>query len=65
MKDTQALEIAIPNAASLKFVKKEVAENKSIFLDESAAKTMMAPDALPQDLRKVQTRTFSNFKTGK
>ena len=56
---------ANPNAASLKFVKKEVAENKSIFLDAAAAKTMVAPDALPPDIRKVQTRTFSNFKTGK
>ncbi len=56
---------ANPNAASLKFVKKEVAENKSIFLDAAATKTMVAPDALPQDIRKVQTRTFSNFKTGK
>ncbi len=56
---------ANPNAASLKFVKKEVAENKSIFLDAAATKTMIAPDALPQDIRKVQTRTFSNFKTGK
>jgi len=26
---------------------------------------MIAPDALPQEIRKVQTRTFSNFKTGK
>ncbi len=56
---------ANPNAASLKFVKKEVAENKSIFLDAAATKTMIAPDALPQDIRKVQTRTFSSFKTGK
>ena len=56
---------ANPNAASLKFVKKEVAENKSIFLDAAATKTMVAPDALPQDIRKIQTRTFSNFKTGK
>ena len=56
---------ANPNAASLKFVKKEVAENKSIFLDAAATKTMLAPDALPQEARKVQTRTFSNFKTGK
>ena len=56
---------ANPNAASLKFVKKEVAENKSIFLDAAAAKTMVAPDALPQDIRKIQTRTFSGFKTGK
>lgn len=56
---------ANPNAASLKFVKKEVAENKSIFLDAAATKTMIAPDALPQDLRRVQTRTFSNFKAGR
>ena len=56
---------ANPNAASLQFVKKEVAENKSIFLDPTASKSMIAPDALPQEIRKVQTRTFSNFKTGK
>jgi putrescine transport system substrate-binding protein len=43
---------ANPNSASLKFVKKEVAENKSIFLDAAATKTMIAPDALPQDIRK-------------
>jgi putrescine transport system substrate-binding protein len=56
---------ANPNSASLKFVKKEVAENKSVFLDAAALKTMVAPDTLPQDIRKVQTRTFSSFKTGK
>jgi putrescine transport system substrate-binding protein len=56
---------ANPNAASLKFVKKEVAENKSIFLDAVATKTMIAPDALPQEIRRVQTRTFSTFKTSK
>jgi len=26
---------------------------------------MVAPDALPQDLRRVQTRTFTSFKAGK
>ncbi|MBK9238109.1 MAG: polyamine ABC transporter substrate-binding protein [Rhodoferax sp.] len=56
---------ANPNAASLKFVKKDVAENKTIFLDAAATKTMVAPDTLPQDLRRVQTRTFSNFKADK
>lgn len=56
---------ANPNAASLKFVKKEVADNKTIFLDEAATKTMIAPDALPQAIRKVQTRTFTNFKSGR
>ena len=53
---------ANPNAASLKFIKKEVAENKSIFLDAAATKTMVAPDALPQAVRTVKTRTFTNFK---
>jgi putrescine transport system substrate-binding protein len=56
---------ANPNAASLKYVKKDVAENMTIFLDAAATKTMIAPDALPQDLRRVQTRTFSNFKADK
>jgi len=56
---------ANPNAASLKFVTKDVADNKSIFLDAAATKTMIAPDSLPQDLRRVQTRIFSNFKAGK
>jgi putrescine transport system substrate-binding protein len=56
---------ANPNAASLKFVKKEVADNKSIFLDAAATKTMVAPDALPQAVRKVQTRTFTNFKAAR
>jgi len=55
---------ANPNAASRKFVKKEVAENPTIFVDEATMKTMYAPDALPQAIRKVQTRTFSRFKTG-
>jgi putrescine transport system substrate-binding protein len=56
---------ANPNAASVKFVRKDVAENKSIFLDAAATKTMIAPDALPQAARKVQTRTFTNFKAGR
>jgi putrescine transport system substrate-binding protein len=56
---------ANPNLASLKFVQKDVAENKSIFLDGAALKTMVAPDALPQPVRKVQTRVFVNFKTAR
>jgi putrescine transport system substrate-binding protein len=57
---------ANPNAASLKFVKKEVAENKTIFLDACRGQDHGASrDALPQALRKVQTRTFTNFKAGR
>ena len=50
---------------SLKFVKKDVAENKSIFLSEADKKRFTPPDALPQDIRRIQTRTFTNFKAGR
>jgi len=53
---------ANPNRASLKFVNKEVAENKSIFLSPQDLGRMTAPDSLPQEIRRVQTRTFTNFK---
>ncbi len=56
---------ANPNKASLKAVKKDVAENKSIFLSAQALAGMTAPDSLPQDVRRVQTRTFTNFKAAK
>ena len=56
---------ANPNAASLKFVKKDVAENKTIFLSDADKKRMTPPDALPQDVRRVQTRVFTAFKASK
>ena len=56
---------ANPNAASLKFVKKEVADNKTIFLSDADKKRMTPPDALPQDIRRVQTRVFTSFKAAK
>ena len=56
---------ANPNKASLKFVKKDVAENKTIFLGADELAAMTAPDSLPQDIRRVQTRTFTNFKAGR
>jgi putrescine transport system substrate-binding protein len=56
---------ANPNKASLKFVEKGVAENKSIFLSAKDLAGMTPPDSLPQDIRRVQTRTFTNFKAAK
>jgi putrescine transport system substrate-binding protein len=53
---------ANPNAASQKFVVKNVAENKTVFLSADDMKNMTAPDAVPQDIRRVQTRIFTNFK---
>ena len=56
---------ANPNAASLKFVKKDVADNKTIFLSDADKKRMTPPDAAPQDIKRVQTRIFTGFKAGK
>ena len=56
---------ANPNAASLKFVKKDVAENKTIFLSDADKKRLTPPDAAPQEIRRVQTRIFTSFKAGK
>ena len=56
---------ANPNAASLKLVKKDVADNKTIFLSEADQKRMTPPDAVPQDVKRVQTRIFTAFKSGK
>ena len=56
---------ANPNRASLKFVKKDVAENKTIFLSDADKGRMTAPDAVPQAIRRVQTRIFTNFKAGR
>jgi putrescine transport system substrate-binding protein len=56
---------ANPNRASLKFVKKDVAENKSIFPSPQELARMTAPDSLPQEIRRVQTRTFTNFKAAR
>jgi putrescine transport system substrate-binding protein len=55
---------ANPNAASKPFVKKEVASNPTIFLSADDMKKLTPPDAIPQDIRRVQTRIFSSFKAG-
>jgi putrescine transport system substrate-binding protein len=56
---------ANPNKASLPFIDKRVAANKTIFLSPEDLHKMTAPDAVPQDIRRVQTRIFTNFKAGR
>ncbi len=55
---------ANPNAASLKFVRKEIVDNKSIFLTEADKKKMTAPEAVSADMRRVISRIYTQFKTG-
>ena len=56
---------ANPNKASLPFVKPDVASNPTIFLSADALSHMNSPDSVPQDIRRVQTRTFTQFKAGR
>jgi putrescine transport system substrate-binding protein len=56
---------ANPNKASLKFVRKDIAENKTVFLAEEDLKKMVPPQAVSADIRRVITRTFTKFKTGR
>jgi putrescine transport system substrate-binding protein len=53
---------ANPNAASKKFVKKDVADNPTVFLGAADIAKLTVPDAVPQDIRRVQTRIFTSFK---
>ncbi len=55
---------ANPNVASKKFVKKEVADNPTIFLSAADVAKITPPDAVAQDIRRVQTRLFTSFKAG-
>ncbi len=55
---------ANPNLASKKFVKKEVADNPTIFLSPADLKKLTPPDTVPQDIRRVQTRIFTSFRAG-
>ena len=55
---------ANPNTASLKFVQKDIAQNKTVFLPPEDLARMIAPEAVPADIRRVITRTFTRFKTG-
>ena len=53
---------ANPNAASLKLVQKEVLANATIFLSDADKKRMTPPDAVPQPVKRVQTRIFTELK---
>ncbi len=56
---------ANPNKASLKFVRKDIAENKTVFLSEEDLKKMVPPQAVSAETRRLITRTFTRFKTGR
>ncbi|MES2047575.1 MAG: polyamine ABC transporter substrate-binding protein [Pseudomonadota bacterium] len=52
------------NAASIKYVRKEIAENKSVFLSATDLEQMRAPEILNNDIRRTMGRVYTSFKTG-
>jgi putrescine transport system substrate-binding protein len=55
---------ANPNAAATKFVKKEISENKTIYLSDADKKKLTSPEAVNSDIRRLMTRIYTQFKTG-
>ncbi|WP_242404476.1 polyamine ABC transporter substrate-binding protein [Janthinobacterium agaricidamnosum] len=55
---------ANPNTASVKFVRKDIADNKAIFLSDQDKQRMAAPEATTADIRRLMTRIYTKFKTG-
>jgi putrescine transport system substrate-binding protein len=55
---------ANPNKAGMKFVKPEVANDRTVFPNEEDMKKMNLPAALSNDSRRTMTRIYTTFKTG-
>lgn len=55
---------ANPVPAAKQFVRKDVAENPTVFLSAAEMAKMIPPEPLNNDLRRLMTRTFTSFKTG-
>jgi putrescine transport system substrate-binding protein len=60
---TNAVFYANPNQAARKFVKPELANDKAVFPDEAALKTMIVPGVPDQATRRLISRTFTSFKS--
>ena len=61
---TNKVKYANPNTESRKFIIPAVASNPSVFPSTAEMALMVPPKALSNDIRRLQTRTYTSFKTG-
>ena len=61
---TNKVKYANANTASKKFIKPEIANNPSSYPSPAEMGTMIAPQALTNDIRRLSTRAYTGFKTG-
>jgi len=61
---TNKVSYASPNLASRKFIKKDLLDDKTLFLSESDIKNMTTIQVLEPEARRMATRVYSKFKSG-
>ena len=61
---TNAVTYANPNKAATPFVREEIKNNKSIYLPEADVKNLIPPGNVDNATRRVETRLYTQFKTG-
>jgi putrescine transport system substrate-binding protein len=61
---TNAVTYANPNKAATEFVDPEIKDNKTIFLPEADVKNLIPPGNVENATRRIETRLFTQFKTG-
>lgn len=61
---TNKILYANPNAAATKFVRKDLVENKTVFLSDEDKKKMTMPESSNADIRRTMSRVYTKFKTG-
>jgi len=55
---------ANPNAAGMKFVRKDIADNKSVFLSDADKAKMVVAAPPGNDIRRLMSRVYTRFRTG-
>ena len=61
---TNAVTYANPNKAATEFVSKEIKDNKTIFLSPEDVKKLIPPGNVDNATRRIETRLYTQFKTG-
>jgi putrescine transport system substrate-binding protein len=62
---TNELSYPTANKASIAFVAPEMAQNKSVFLDEASLQQAVSPASLSNSTRESLTAAYTRFKQGK
>ena len=54
----------VANGAAKEFIKPEIVNDKSTFLDEAAMAKMVSPESFTKEAREAMNAVFTEFKKG-